>query len=78
VADESPMGAVRRSGPGRFRFSQEVYPGAVAVRQGDQQVSGDPVPAAEMAMGIDIMHTITWKAAWMHDQSVPAPRRPPT
>lgn len=26
---------------------------------------------AEMAMGIDIMHTITWKAAWMHDQKRP-------
>jgi alkylation response protein AidB-like acyl-CoA dehydrogenase len=23
---------------------------------------------AEMAMGIDIMHTITWKTAWMYDQ----------
>jgi len=21
-----------------------------------------------MALGIDIMHTITWKTAWMHDQ----------
>jgi alkylation response protein AidB-like acyl-CoA dehydrogenase len=26
---------------------------------------------AEMAMGIDIMHTITWKAAWMYDQKRP-------
>jgi len=26
---------------------------------------------AEMAMGIDIMHTITWKAAWMYDRKRP-------
>jgi alkylation response protein AidB-like acyl-CoA dehydrogenase len=26
---------------------------------------------AEMAMGIDIMHTITWKTAWMYDQKRP-------